>query len=526
MSSVVLDYLGQWTTTQYLVTAVIVLLILFYYYSTSYLGVWEKVGVPGPKPLPLLNHMLDLRQGLEAAYQKWFQQYGQTFGCYGIHPHKATLVTKDLNLIKEILVKDFENFTVRYRSIETKTNLGKGLSSASAGTWQRHRHVTNPMFTGVRMKAMLHHVTASARNLTELIRQCVERGDLISIKQISTKFSTEVIARVGFGIYTHPASTEETEFAHYSRTLLNFGNFKMRKSAVTFLYYFPHVYSFLQSFISSLDFINSKSDQYFNTIVKAAIDARKRELIDENNARDMLDLLTKASVEDNDIKLTQKGAKKMTEEEIMANSKILILAGVETIATALQGIMFCLAQHPEVQVKVVREVDEVITDLDNIEYEQLSQLKYTEQVINEGLRLFPLLSYVTRLTKETKKYGDITIVKGTVVQIPLGPLMVDPDHWTDPYKFDPDRFTPENKAKRDPMAYLPFGYGPRICLGQRLAMMELKIVLAYLLKNFQFGLSERSEPKKGETIKMELFGSTVLRPQKPVLIEAIKKDVL
>ncbi|KAH9492634.1 hypothetical protein Btru_024125 [Bulinus truncatus] len=523
MTYVNLEHLSPVTTTQWLVALVIVLVITFYFYSTSYHGVWEKVGVPGPKPIPFLDHSLELRHGLDTAYRKWFGQYGQTFGVYGVHPHKATLVTKDLSLVKEVLVKDFDNFTKRYRAAETSSSLNNGLSSTSAKTWKRHRQVLNPLFTVAKMKIMLHHINDSARNLAELIGQCVDKGELIPVKLICSKFSTEVIARVAFGVDTHSVSKEESEFAYYSRTMVNVGKRKTSQLYNFLLNRFPELINLLTRLFPPLDFINRKSDKYFIEILKSAIASRKRENPDCPKSRDILDLMMNASAEENGHTIPQADSKYLTDEEIIANSVTLTLAGVETISSILQRIIYCLAQYPDLQDRVFKEVNEVVPEHANIEYEQLHQLKYTEQFIDECLRLFPLISYIARVTSETKTYNGTTVVKGSVVQIPIGHIMVDPDHWADPHAFDPERFSPENKARIDPMSFLPFGYGPRLCLGQRLAMAELKTVLVYLLKRFKFELSARTEPKKGDTLKMELMSTGSLRPVYPVMIEAIKR---
>ncbi|XP_059171876.1 cytochrome P450 3A16-like [Physella acuta] len=526
MSVELLDVFPEVTCTQIVLTAILLLLLSVYWYATSYHGVWERAGIPGPKPLPFLDHMLEFRRhGVEQTINKWFQTYGKNVGVYGLHPHRATLITKDLEIAKQVLVKDFDNFMTRYRPRTTQRSFANGLLAATDDRWRRHRHVTSPMFTGVKMKVMLQHIKASAETLTELIRQCVSKGELISVKLVASKFSTEVIARVGFGVQTHAVSKEENEFAHYARTLVNVATRKLNNTIDMINHFVPHVLPLMMKLLPQIDFINRDSDTYFEHIVSSTLNERKEEKTKtgSGNPRDMLDLLSETEVAKDDPRLHDPQSKALSRDEIIGNSTALILAGVETVSSALQGILYCLALNPDVQLKVLEEIDQVIPDGEDLEYEHLSQLKYTEQGINECLRLFPLLTSLMRVTAETRTYNGVTIPKGAIVTIPINLIMTDPEFWPEPKKFDPTRFTPENKAKRDPFSYMPFGYGPRICLGQRLAMMELKTIMVYLLKEFRFELSERTEPKKGVNIEMETIVGFVSRPVKPVEVEAVPR---
>ncbi|CAG5134780.1 unnamed protein product [Candidula unifasciata] len=515
---------GALSLTQWLLFFLVLLLLLSYIYATNYHGVWEKHGVPGPKPWPILDHTLDLKKGVDAAFREWFQKYGDTFGAYGLLPHRATLVTKDLSLVKQILVKDFNNFSSRIRPQKSMSSIKDGISSAAGNTWRRHRQVTSPMFTGARMKLIMNHVCVSAENLTHLVKQHMEKGELIPVRFVCSKFSAEVIARVGFGIASHEVSKEESEFAVFSR---NFAKSTRRKELIaTSCYFFPLIDNILRFFKFDVDFVDETADNYFVTILKSAIEERKEKKSerDGQKARDMLDFFIEAAVENEDPRLRDTNSKTLSTKEIIGNSTSLIIAGVETVSITLQSILYCLVLYPEIQDKVVAEVFRVVPPGVNLVYEHLQELKYTTQVINECLRLFPLFTSLYRLTNETKKYNGVKIPKGCAVQIPTGLIMKDPKHWVDPEKFDPDRFSPENKANRDPLAFMPFGYGPRTCLGMRLALMELKVILVYLLREVRFTLSERTEPKRGEDIKLEMISRTFVRPVKPVLLEVHTRE--
>ncbi|CAG5135695.1 unnamed protein product, partial [Candidula unifasciata] len=515
--SVMIALLGDVSLTQFLALTFVLLVVVYYLYATRHHGVWEKLGVPGPKPWPIIDHKLEQKDGETAAIRKWFQQYGNTFGAYGLIPQHAVWLPKTTfyNTV-------FYFYFSRSRPRKTFSSIKYSLTTATGDRWRRARHVTSPMFTASRMKLILKHVGDSAETLTQLIRQKAAKSQLIPLKPIAGKFSTEVIARIAFGVETHAVSEQETEFAYYARKFLNLDS-KFQDIVEKVYQYFPQIDQVLRFLKFNSDFVDENADEYFVKILNSTIEERKRKNQAGEKVRDLLDMLIKAGVTDDDPKLKDTDARAITHNEILGNSTILILAGVETVSISFQSILYCLAVHEDIQEKVIAEIDQVFPKGTTVDYEQLKELKYTEQVINECLRLFPLLSTVLRIAAETVTYGNITIPKGTYVLICLGEIMKDPTHWPDPEKFDPDRFSPENKAGRDPLAFVPFGYGPRICLGMRLAMMELKTIMVYLFREFRFTLSDRTVPKKGETPVMKRLGFIGTRPKDPIQLEVVRR---
>lgn len=168
------------------------------------------------------------------------------------------------------------------------------------------------------------------------------------------------------------------------------------------------------------------------------------------------------------------------------------------------------------QEKVFEEISSIVKN-ETPTNEELNSLAYTEQVINETLRMYPPVSIVQRMAKETRTYNGITIPKGTMVQIPYFYIMSDPKSFPDPQKFDPNRFSQEEKEKRDPLSFSAFGHGPRLCLGMRLALLELKQGLVHVLRKLRVVLNENTEPKKGsDGIKVEVRG--LLTPEKTILL--------
>ena len=137
-----------------------------------------------------------------------------------------------------------------------------------------------------------------------------------------------------------------------------------------------------------------------------------------------------------------------------------------------------------------------------------------EQVLNETLRMFPPVTIITRMAHESRTYGGVTIPAGAGVSVPIREIHRDPTHYPDPELFDPERFNEENKAKRHPLAFMPFGWGPRLCIGMRLAYLELKTALVQVLRKVEVELNSTTVPRKGEdiTLNFVLFP----RPNDPI----------
>ncbi|QHC23635.1 cytochrome P450 [Streptomyces sp. GS7] len=165
---------------------------------------------------------------------------------------------------------------------------------------------------------------------------------------------------------------------------------------------------------------------------------------------------------------------------------VMMLAAHHTTGVAVSWTLHLLGRHPEAAARVADELDRVLGDRAAPDYADLRRLTYLEMVLKEAMRLFPPGPYGARETAEPLALGDYEIPAGATIFYPFWAVHMNPDHWPEPEKFVPERFTPEETAKRPRLAYLPFGLGPRSCEGAGLAMVEAELVLAVLLKRFRF----------------------------------------
>ncbi|CAN8008327.1 unnamed protein product [Ixodes pacificus] len=185
----------------------------------------------------------------------------------------------------------------------------------------------------------------------------------------------------------------------------------------------------------------------------------------------------------------------MTPFATVANTELFMISGLETVSSALSFTAHLLAKHEDVQDKLRAEVKLLLGKDGNLNYDNLFSLRYLKQVIAESSRFYPAQpGNVTRRCVKDFEFNGFRIPKDTHVVVPVRVMHHDPRYWVDPEKFNPDRFSPENKSTIEPMAYIPFGIGTRNCPASRLAEFELSLVIAKTVAKFKLHLCD--EPEK------------------------------
>ena len=215
-----------------------------------------------------------------------------------------------------------------------------------------------------------------------------------------------------------------------------------------------------------------------------------------------LDVLMHAKTED---------GQELSLTDIQEEVDTFMFEGHDTIAAAMTWATYLIGSHPDIQERIHEELDAVFGDDKNrpASMEDLRQLQYLERVIKESLRLFPSVPMYVRETNEECQIDGHIIPKGAQVAVCVFSIHHSPEVWNDPETFDPERFTPENCAGRHPYAYIPFSAGPRNCIGQRFALLEEKVMLSTLLRNFEVVSHDKTKD-------ITISGDLILRPAKPL----------
>ncbi|VAI62723.1 unnamed protein product [Triticum turgidum subsp. durum] len=232
-----------------------------------------------------------------------------------------------------------------------------------------------------------------------------------------------------------------------------------------------------------------QTNNEIESILRGLIEKRMQAMQQgESTKDDLLGLMLESNMRETDDK--GQPILGMTIEEVIEECKLFYFAGSETTSVLLTWTMIILAMHPEWQDRAREEVLGLFAK-NKPEYDGFSKLKTVTMILYEVLRLYPPAVAFMRKTYKEIEIGSITYPAGVIIELPVLLIHHDPDIWgSDVHEFKPERFADGiAKASKDPGAFLPFGWGPRICIGQNFALLEAKMALCMILQHFEFDLA-------------------------------------
>ncbi|VEN42421.1 unnamed protein product [Callosobruchus maculatus] len=387
------------------------------------------------------------------------------------------LVVVDIELVKRILQVDFQHFWGHGAFINDKDNLSFHLFNLEGPRWKRDRAKLSPTFTSGKMKMMFQLIVSCTDELTKVLDETSLKNP-VDIKDIMSRFTTDVIGSCAFGIECNSLKDPNDDFRKYGRKVTDQLNVEgtVRQFIPLFV---PHSLLHLINFHCQ----NRSIGSFYNRMVKATVNYRK-----DNNVvrKDFMQLL---------IELTE-GEDPLSIDDIVAECFLFFVAGFETSSSAISFACYELSQHPEIQEKVRDEIETTLERHEGkLSYEAVMEMTYMDKVVYEALRKYPALPFLFRMCSKTYTIPDtdITVEEGTRVFIPALGIHYDPEFYPDPEKFDPERFSEENKATRPNFTWLPFGEGPRICIGMRFGLLQTKLGLCTLLRKYKFTLNKKTK---------------------------------
>uniref|UniRef100_A0A8D8L686 unspecific monooxygenase n=1 Tax=Culex pipiens TaxID=7175 RepID=A0A8D8L686_CULPI len=326
------------------------------------------------------------------------------------------------------------------------------------------------------------------------------------MKDIFGAYSMDVITSTAFGVNVDSLNNPRDPFVQYARKLLRFD---FLDPFILSIILFP----FLSPFFEVLDItlFPRSSVKFFTQSVKRMKESR---LKDQQMRRvDLLQLM----INSQNSKETD-AHKALSDQELVAQSIIFIFAGYETTSSSLSFLAYILATHPDVQQKLQEEIDATFPSKALPSYDALAQMEYLDMVVNEILRLYPIAARLERVCKKDVEIHGVSVPKGTVMMVPVFSIHRDPELWPEPEEFRPERFSKKNKDSINPYTYLPFGTGPRNCIGMRFALMNMKLALVRVLQNFSF------KPCKETQTPLKLSSQGLIQPEKPILLKVVPRD--
>ncbi|XP_023717565.1 cytochrome P450 9e2 isoform X1 [Cryptotermes secundus] len=468
--------------------------VVLYFWGTSTYGRFTKQNIPHLKPLPFIGSMAPY-MGKKSLFEHLLESYnqfkGHQFGIMFMF-RRPVVYVRDLELIKTIAVKDFEYFTDHQTDFfESGESIWSKLLFILKGQrWRDMRATVSPAFTSSKMKTMFVLVNECSEQLLDFLEQSYQQpletgykikrdGDLLvlEVKELYARYTNDVIATTAFGLKVDSLKHPTNEFYMMGQDATSFGAIKW----LIFLS-IPKVMKFL-----GINLIPGKITQFFKTLVLDTVATREREGIIRPDLLHLLIQAKKGTLHEEDSAEGQKGAK-INDEDIIAQSLQFFLAGFDTSSTLMSFVSYLLAIHPDVQTRLQEEIDKTLKKHDGkFTYEMVHSMKYLDMVVSETLRLYPPAAAVGRVCVKNytlKSDPPLELRPGDDIMIPVYGLQHDPNYFPDPERFDPERFSDDNKHNINPMTYIPFGLGPRSCIGNRFALMETKSLLAHLLSRF------------------------------------------
>ncbi|XP_067661939.1 cytochrome P450 3A21-like [Haliotis asinina] len=495
---------------------VLCVILLGYLYATWTHDMFKLMGIPGPEPGLLGIVTCYQTEGLAGCDQRLIKEYGRVVGVF--HGRIPSLLVSDPAMIKQICVKDFSNFVNRSTFGPVPKIVMDCIVEIYDEHWKFMRCVLSPTFSTGKLKQMMVLIERCTHLLVRNVDKLAEKKKNIELKHLMGCYTMDVIANTGFSIDLDSQSNSDNVFVTYCR--------KAMKLTFPFIFLVTLLFPFTKSVFEKVDFQildTDKDKAKFRSMIKQVIEDRKNNPDSGHSdiLQAMLDTHKEESSQDPDddsdddteTKLDFKYFKKrgLTNYEIFCNSHIFLLAGYDTTSNALTFTAYLLAKHPEIQEKLYQSIRTHIGDKKPT-YADVTKLQYLENVFLETLRLYPPATRVTRVPAKSTNINGYHIPAGLPIIIPVYAIQHDPEFWSDPEKFDPDRFLPENKHELHNYMWMPFGVGPRNCLGMRLALLEAKMAIVALVQNFRFVMSPETEA----AVKLEKGG--FVRPENDLYI--------
>uniref|UniRef100_A0A8P0PEN0 Cytochrome P450 3A n=1 Tax=Canis lupus familiaris TaxID=9615 RepID=A0A8P0PEN0_CANLF len=498
-----MDLIPSFSTETWLLLATS--LVLFYLYGTYTHGLFKKLGIPGPTPLPFLGTVLGYRNGFCDFDEKCFRKYGRMWGFYD--GRQPVLAIMDPDMIKTVLVKECYSVFTNRRSFGPVGFMKSAITVSEDEEWKRIRTLLSPTFTSGKLKEMFPIIGQYGDMLVRNLRKEAEKGKAISLKDIFGAYSMDVITSTSFGVNIDSLNNPQDPFVENAKKLLKFDFPDPFLLSIILFPFLTPLYEMLNIWL-----FPKKITDFFTKSVKRMKESRLKDK--QKHRVDFLQLMINSQ---NSKEMNTHKA--LSDLELVAQSIIFVVAGYETTSTSLCLLMYELATHPDVQQKLQKEIDATFPNKAAPTYDTLVQMEYLDMVLNESLRLYPITGRLVRVCKKDVEISGVFIPKGTVVMVPTFTLHQDPDIWPEPEKFQPEsRFSKKNKDSINPYTYLPFGTGPRNCLGMRFAIMNMKLALIKVLQNFSF------KPCKETQIPLKLSSQGLIRPEEPIILNVEPRD--
>ena len=441
---------------------------------------------PGPRGIPILGVLPALRRDPTAVFMQSARRFGDVV-YLKIGSRRGFLITNPAD-VRHVLQDNARNYHKSPLYAKLRASLGNGLLTSEDEFWLRQRRIAQPAFHRQRIATLAGIMADSARDTAARWQSIAALGEPSDVAEEMMRLTRTVVLRALLGADLGPfAATID-----HAWTVLN-----------------QHIGESFWSlgFTDRLPTSKYRRFQAARAVLRGAVDhviSQRRNTPSGDGDGDLLSMLLSARDEET--------GEAMTDEQLRVEVTTFLLAGQETTSLALTWTWYLLSQHPESQRRLEEEIDTVL-DGRAPEYGDLVNLPYTRMVIDEAMRLYPPAWGFSRQALSDDELGGFHLPRGWLAFVIPYVLHRLPAFWQNPDAFDPERFLPERSADRPKFVYLPFGAGPRQCIGNQFALIEAHLIVATLAQRYRLHLVP------GHTV--EPWALITLRPRfgMPMIIE-------
>lgn len=436
---------------------------------------------PGPPGMPFFGHVFRAWKDPLALMTSGHRAHGDVTAFY-FGPLRYFLVN-DPDAVHRVLLENRDNYTKSRNYRGLKLVLGEGLLTSEGEFWRRQRKLAQPAFHRESLERFARAMSRITREHLDAWKARPE-GTVVDIHREMTALTFRI---VGHTLCHTELGDETSELGEAITVCMKHAN-DYAEAIVRVPPWVP-TYENLR-FKRAL----SKLDAMIRRIIEERRAAVARRGSDEAREHDLLQMLMDAT--------DDAGVEHMTDQQLRDELLTLVLAGHETTANALSFAFHLLSRHPDVARRAADEARTVLAG-GELTMDRLKELAFVGRVFDEALRLYPPAWIFERQAIGDDELAGFRVPSGTIVGIAPWTLHRNPKLWENPEGFDPDRFLPERRQSQSRYAYLPFGGGPRVCIGNQFALMEAKIILAHVLAEHRLDLvpGERLELDPGITLR-------------------------
>ncbi|XP_013172006.1 PREDICTED: cytochrome P450 9e2-like [Papilio xuthus] len=480
---------------------------------------FSRYGVRSLRPLPPFGNMarITMRQEhFSDSIEKLYEAFPDDRFVGRYEFLNPMVMIKDIELIKKIAVRDFEHFLDHRAFVDEQLDpfFGRNLFALKGQEWKDMRSTLSPAFTSSKMRLMVPFMVEVGEKMMESLRINMKNSKNNSIdvdcKDLTTRYANDVIASCAFGLKVDSHTNRDNEFYKMGKVASTFDFNQLLKFLL--LISWPNVSKVLRVSL----FTPAIKNFFLNLVLGTMSDREAKQIV----RPDMIHLLMEAkkgrltheekSAADADagfatVEESSVGKKNIdrvwSDTDLVAQAVVFFIAGFEAISAAMSFALYEMALHPDVQERLHREIREYDDrNKGAIDYTSIQNMPYLDMVVSEVLRLWPPALALDRLCVKDYSLGkankecthDYVVRKGESIMIPAWSIHRDPAYHARPLQFDPERFSDERRHLIKPFTYMPFGLGPRNCIGSRFALCEVKVLLYQLLLQVQVSPCEKT----------------------------------